>query len=567
MRRSVILVPVALFAAVATACGPGGALPLLPSAAGGANKRSAAAADSIEGSFAPAFRVTYVLGDNVKEPPMTGAAYRLTSTPTKASVAKLAKAFGVTGAVTTDEFGWMAGSDDHQLRVEKNAGQRFSLYASKGGGVSSCAVAVEPTGPAPDQPNADAGGDGAKTGNTLIAPVPSEPPSDAPADKPGWSTEPCKEPEPVEGLPTNAEALAEATRVFGDGGVAQPEGKPSIQRNFDSVSVQYAPEVDGLTADGMDMFISFGPERAVLYASGFTSAPKQVGDYRLAGIKRAVERLNEMNANIEPASCDGTTPCALYDGSSRDLPARDLPAGDPAPADDAATDLAPADRPVPNEERKVVLTSVESGLQYVVDGDNEAWLTPSYRFSNKDGEQVTAEAAADDLLRKPDTTATTAPPTADTKPGSGSGGGSTGSTGGGSTGGSASGDCSTVTPTSPDPANQSISVTVCLDQAKFAAGEPVMFHVTASDPDRAFSDVCGSDVNALYGDDGPGEVRCMACASSVAEGPGKLGTDRAHTYAKPGSYTAVFTVRSGAFCGEANPHDSTAEIKVPVIIT
>ena len=73
-------------------------------------------------------------------------------------------------------------------------------------------------------------------------------------------------------------------------------------------------------------------------------------------------------------------------------------------------------------------------------------------------------------------------------------------------------------------------------------------------------------VSTDFGDGGAGDVRCMACQSDMADGPGKAHRDVAHTYDKAGSYTATFTLRSGLSCGPANPNDSTATVRIPVTV-
>ncbi|MDP1792910.1 MAG: hypothetical protein Q8K63_02130, partial [Acidimicrobiales bacterium] len=64
-------------------------------------------------------------------------------------------------------------------------------------------------------------------------------------------------------------------------------------------------------------------------------------------------------------------------------------------------------------------------------------------------------------------------------------------------------------------------------------------------------------------DDAGGDVRCEACSLDVPPGPGKLSLERAHIYEKAGTYTATFTIRSGADCA-ADPKDSEAKVSLTI---
>jgi hypothetical protein len=145
-------------------------------------------------------------------------------------------------------------------------------------------------------------------------------------------------------------------------------------------------------------------------------------------------------------------------------------------------------------------------------------------------------------------------------------GGNTGS-GGGTTGKPGS-----VEPAPPQPSSNCVTTSapiaaqVCTDKANYMAGEAVVFTITASDADRAFSEgPCYDGVTPEYGDGSEAsEVRCLACSTSVADGPGKIQRERKHTYAKAATYTAKFTIKSGSECGEASPNDSTVTLSLPV---
>jgi len=58
----------------------------------------------------------------------------------------------------------------------------------------------------------------------------------------------------------------------------------------------------------------------------------------------------------------------------------------------------------------------------------------------------------------------------------------------------------------------------------------------------------------------------MACATSVPDGPGKIERKREHTYAKPGTYTAKFTISSGTTC-DKHPNDSTVDVTSRITVS
>jgi hypothetical protein len=223
--------------------------------------------------------------------------------------------------------------------------------------------------------------------------------------------------------------------------------------------------------------------------------------------------------------------------------------------------------PEPAEPIVVKLTAVRVGLMFTFDNtDNSIWLTPAYIFTtDQDHGQVVTAAAEDKYFP----TTTTQPTGVDSKPPA---------TDGGSRGGSTSSGSGSIEPappaSPPTPApncvstNDPIPAQVCSDKASYAAGETVHFTITASDPDRAFTEgPCYDGVTPEYGDDSGGDVRCLACSTSVAEGPGKISRSRDHTYAKAGKYAAKFTIKSGSECGPADPRDSTAVLTLGIAVS
>lgn len=462
--------------------------------------------------------IRYELADGVRTDVKTGEAYEFGDTA-KGDVEKLAKAFGVAGAVRDEGEGWSVGGGKED--GVRSSDEGAYLYVSKNGGVfsvslqnyavgsSGCAVAPA----APDAPVSDA---------------------DVPECTPTPTTIPAN-------APTAASAEKKAVDTMNAAGVDLGDAKVTVE-SFDNVTqnVRFQHSVDGKTVDGFESYVAVGPGNEVLSASGYLAEPSSVGSYELASLARAVERLNEsFSGNVRTLEARDMT---VQD----DAAAPGVAVGEPTPSDAPATssEPMPADEPMPPAEPTVVtLTQVNVGLMLQSDFDGDLWLVPAYRFSSDDGNPVTAPAADDKYIEQPPATTEPkvdpgAPEPGGTSPGS-------------------PGTCATV--------DGELTAQVCASATEVKAGDTVRFTVTAGDPDRAFATgPCFDGVTAAYGDDSGGDVRCEACSTDVAEGPGKTSVERAHTYEKPGTYTATFTVKSGADCGQSHPNDSTATVSLTI---
>jgi hypothetical protein len=127
----------------------------------------------------------------------------------------------------------------------------------------------------------------------------------------------------------------------------------------------------------------------------------------------------------------------------------------------------------------------------------------------------------------------------------------------------------------PDPGpNQPLTGQVTSSPASPSAGEPVTFHVTASDPDDSPVQTC----NVSYGDGqnivcDPIELmdpdhhcpKQYGPWTPPARNPGSLDTTDQHTYQQPGSYDVTYTVHSGSYCN-SDPYASSATVKTTVIV-
>lgn len=522
MRARLVPVGLAVFALLIGGCGRD--LPQLPgqvAANGSATGESKAMAAGTADMMLRA-NIRYELAKGVTVDAKTGKAYKL-SDGSRAATEKLAKALGVKGAVRGEQGGgWSVGDTGKEGVVTSTGG---AMYVSKGGSFSMYwsfplsssggGCSVPPSEPvSPDKPVATDGASGSSVACDESAPNTTTTVRPATA-------------------PTKEEAQKIATDAMTSGGVDLHDPKITVEPLDDSgFNVRFHPTFDGQTVEGFEAFVTVDNTKTITGANGYLGSADSLGSYDLATLQRAVDRLNEsMSA---PYATDGRETLDAV-----------------APPPDAATSSGPAiAEPTPGgtdegEPTVITLTKVEVGQMLQGDSQGSLFLVPAYLFTSDNGDLVTAAAADDKYIEKPTTETSKA-----------------GSAGGGATDPGVTANCSEVAPSSND-AN-GITAQVCASSATVKAGENVVFTITASDPDRAFTDgPCTDGVSDEYGDGGPGGVKCMACATSVAEGPGKVERKREHTYAKAGTYTATFTITSGATCEKA-PADSTATLSLEV---
>ncbi|MEY2426505.1 MAG: hypothetical protein QOI61_2077, partial [Actinomycetota bacterium] len=427
MRRP--LVTIAALFLILAGCGSGP--PQLPLNAAGAGNNETAAADM-------SMRVAnfrYELADGVKADRDHQDAYKFSSASVD-DAKRVAKAFGVTGEVHADEYGWTIGSTGEDVSNESAKSSSVSLYMGKNGmfsmngnfPVSSGVACAEQATGGPDGAISSMGCPSNTT--TTINP----------------------------NLPSEADAKKLATDTLTAAGV-DVEGAKVTTNTFDQVvEVRFQPTFEGGAVDGVEHAVTVGPNNTIAYGSGFVGDPKSVGSYDLATLQRAVDRLNE--TSVYPAGDD-----------MRTLEATD--AAEPA--------ISPEGPGAPdNSEPTVVkLTAVKVGLMMTTDdADQSLWLTPAYIFTTDQagGGTVVARAAADKYFPPP----TTVPPNDGTKPGetgvppvSDGGSGSGGGSGGGSTG--SGGSTEPGLPENCASTTEPIAAQVCTDKTSYKAGEPVVF--------------------------------------------------------------------------------------------
>lgn len=403
MRRFALVPIVAVL--VLAACGTG-ELPQLPLNAAG-NGEKAGTADALY----PYRQVTYKLGDGVKADRDHADAHQFPAA-TADDAKRLATAFGIAGDVKANESGWSVGAQSDGGNVSGGS----SGPATKPNATSQDSTPPDAVPPdvVPAKPSLTVSRNGSFSVNGSYA-VSSGVACASPA---GGEPCPSTTTTTVPGLPDESQARAHAERVFKQAGIDVAGMKSSVESNGSAITVMYQPTFDGHTVDGYALYVAFGANDTIAYASGIVGDPKSVGSYELATLSRAVERLNAQRA----------------------YPAR----GGPEPA-------IAVDEPTNQQPLVVTLTAVRVGLMLSSDADgNRLWLTPAYVFTtDQNNATVTTAAAADKYFP---TTTTTAPSTGETKPPASDvppvSGGSSGS-GGGSVGGAGTVEPAPPTPTSP----------------------------------------------------------------------------------------------------------------------
>ncbi|MGI8759511.1 MAG: hypothetical protein ACR2K0_09425, partial [Acidimicrobiales bacterium] len=285
------------------------------------------------------------------------------------------------------------------------------------------------------------------------------------------------------------------------------------------------PVVGGLPTVGMGSVVSVGDGGEVVFAGGWLADPQRGDAYPLVGSSEALRRLQE----DQPVALDGgREPAVGCEGC------------------------------LPTEPVVVTVTGVRLGLQLApAAGADQAWLVPAYLFEidgGGPGSEVVALAVADEFLTAPSTPEPEPLPLPEPDPGrlpepdavappattwplgtvfSGA------SEGGG--------------------AAQPPKLEVCVGEAR--AGETVVFELTATDPDSAIRDDCGSPV-IEFGDEGDqGVAICDIGCVSLAPGPGELRRSVEHVYAQPGNYEATFSLT-----GCEPDYATEASVSLPVTV-
>ena len=432
------------------------ALPVLTTGAGADDAASLAAPESgaSTADMRIGGRVEYRYDGDLPELDDEAAAWELAVEKIDTSeIEELAERLGADGDVERTEFGWhVEGDDGAQLDVQRSAGLPWNTYvASPDTAVSSPGVAC------PDDPEA---------------------------------REKCvvEEPKRPTDLPSKAEAEDIARELFEELGVDLDGATVRVDDGFSVWNVTADPELDGMPVIGMTTAVAVGPKGVVQFANGWLTEPDKGDDYPLIGTKAALEKLQDEQV---------TTML----GAPEPMIAEDCEGG---PAVDCVIDPIP----VPTEPTVVELTDVRLGLQLFGswDGDEPAYLVPSYLFATEDGGELPVIAIEEEFLAPPPEPEPQPVP----EPG-GTGGGSSGS------GGSSESCAGTASAAEPGADPGDAGSIEAGGPGQVAPGEVATFSVKAS---------CGDTVVVDFGDGTPEDTVPMGEVS--------------HRYEEAGGYEVSF---------------------------
>jgi hypothetical protein len=350
------------------------------------NEAKLAADASAELSIAPV-SVELVLGEVGSLPAnSTGYVFPSGVTIPEDRVTKLAKALGVSGTPAKGEAGsgvsWQVGPTDgsgNSLSVGSDA-QGGWWYSGQVGdrGVLACAAVSGPD---------------------------------------GTVTEDCPEPEPPAGVPSAAEAKANAVKLLE--ALGEDPDALTVTANADdwSANVEAVAPLDGVDSP-LRWSFGFGENGVLTYASGVLARPEKVGPYPLVGLEEAFARLQRQNAPWASGGWSAMSPAKGGDTAVAFSKVAGGPAEDPA-AEEVAVDDVAVDSGAPAERVTVTLNKVEADLWWAWDEAGAVWLLPAYRFIGDDGGWYVVPAVTDEFLievPQPAVDAPASPPVAPVEP-------------------------------------------------------------------------------------------------------------------------------------------------------
>jgi len=367
-------------------------------ASGEAAAEVAAADMATDMMIAPYVITDFVVGDLPALPGnTTGYVFDANGMPTADQVTAIAAALGVEGQPEQIDDGysvfWRVGPDDGtapSMTVWDDAMQSWNFdwgWAAHEGEMIACESpagmpAVDPETVDPDAADDDATDDDSATAvdidpETMETLVP---------------VEPCPEPEPPVGLPSEADAEQRATDMLAAMGVDAATVSYETYTDDWTTGVTASEEIDGVSARSWGF--SFGENAELQYAWGSNATPQAVGPYPLIDLDAAIARLEDQTfggwggmPRAEPAN--------LEDAATSDMVVSDDPAvSEPMPVD---VPEGPVDTVEP-EEITVTLVDVQPDLWWAWDTDGSAWLVPAYRFIGDNGGWYTVPAVTDEFL-------------------------------------------------------------------------------------------------------------------------------------------------------------------------
>jgi hypothetical protein len=327
----------------------------------GSNRANPASARNAEDAkLAYAQDVSYSVLNELPDLGETGVAWSINPLKeNKGTLKKLAVSFGLTGdLVKEDTNNFSIGFDDKTgagLRLFVDVSSAWwnysSAFVTRGGSVSSPACP-------PDAECADVG-------------------------------YPVVDPLPPVNLPDEATAIARVTKLLQD---ADVRVKPYA---LSATKTEWSTEVVGTlmardVSSNISLYVSFGSDAKITYASGPLIELKSAGSYPLIPPKDAVERLSQLQYGLV-----GPTARSAIDMSVS------------SPATDSSAPLAVT----------VPITGVRLALMQTTLINNSSILLPAYTFTNADGDVGTVLAIEEKYLSYGDSEVTDAADAADPVPG------------------------------------------------------------------------------------------------------------------------------------------------------
>ena len=307
----------------------------------GSNRSNPAAARNAEDAkLAYAQDVSYSVLNELPDLGETGAAWSVNPLKeNKGTLKKLAVALGVPGEVVKEDTNnFSIGINDKTgagLRLYVDVSSAWWSYSSESVGSGS----VSSPACAPDTECVDAG-------------------------------RPVVDPAPPVNLPDEATAIARVTKLLQD---ADLRVKPF---SFSATKTEWSTDVVGTlmardVSSNISLYVSFGSDAKITYASGPLVELKNAGSYPLIPPKDAVKRLSQLQYGLV-----GPTARSAIDMSVS------------SPATDGSTPVA----------IDVPITGVRLALMQTTLTNNSSILLPAYTFTNADGDVGTVLAIEEKYL-------------------------------------------------------------------------------------------------------------------------------------------------------------------------
>ncbi len=307
----------------------------------GSNRSNPAAARNAEDAkLAYAQDVSYSVLNELSDLGETGAAWSVNPLKeNKGTLKKLAVALGVPGEVVKEDTNnFSIGFDDKTgagLRLYVDVSSAWWSYSSESVGSGS----VSSPACAPDTECVDAG-------------------------------RPVVDPAPPVNLPDEATAIARVTKLLQDADLRVK------LFSFSATKTEWSTDVVGTlmardVSSNISLYVSFGSDAKITYASGPLVELKNAGSYPLIPPKDAVKRLSQLQYGLV-----GPTARSAIDMSVS------------SPATDSSTPVAVT----------VPITGVRLALMQTTLTNNSSILLPAYTFTNADGDVGTVLAIEEKYL-------------------------------------------------------------------------------------------------------------------------------------------------------------------------